>query len=551
MSFRIALAQINPTVGDFKGNRQKILMSIRRAKGEKAKLVIFPELVITGYPPKDLLHKKEFLENNREVLEDIIGETEGIGAVIGFVDFYREEVTENVYDVSSPFSQRRLVLHNSACLIQNCKILGKVYKVHLPNYDVFDEKRYFSPGKESPLFEIEGEKIGINICEDIWVDRGPSEEQVRKGATIIINISASPFYAGKREIRRNVISHKAKENKVPIIYLNMVGGQDDLIFDGSSYVFNKEGKLIAKGKSFEEDFVVIDALDGEEVVYEENTIENIFEALVLGTKDYVKKNGFREAVIGLSGGIDSALTTVIACEALGSKNVLTLLLPGPYSSKGSVDDAKRLSRNLGIDFRLIDINKIYEAYLKSLKEHFKGLTEDVTEENIQARIRGNILMAFANKFNSMVFSTGNKSELAVGYTTLYGDMAGGLAVISDVPKTLVYRLADYYNKMKAGKIIPDEILSKLPSAELKENQKDSDDLPLYEILDDILDLYMEEGLGSEEIIKKGFDRTVVLDILKKINRNEYKREQIPVGLKITPKSFGFGRRMPITNKFEK
>lgn len=550
MSFRIALSQINSTVGDFEGNKEKITKSIKRAKEEDAKLVVFPELSITGYPPKDLLHKKKFLDENRNVLEDIVKETDGIGVIVGFVDFYMGEPEENVYDVASPFFQRRLVLHNTACLIQNCKILGKIYKVHLPNYDVFDEKRYFSPGKESPFFDIEGEKIGINICEDIWFDNGPTEEQVKKGANLIINISASPYYAGKRKIRRNIIGKKAQKNKVPIIFVNMVGGQDDMIFDGSSYVFNSEGKLIGKGKSFEEDFVLIDSFDSEEISSVENTVKNIFDALVLGTRDYVKKNGFNKAVIGLSGGIDSAITAAIACEALGRENVLTLLLPGPYSSKGSIDDAVKLSKNLGIEYRTIDINRIYRAYLDSLNKHFKGLKMDVTEENIQARIRGNILMAFSNKFHSLVLSTGNKSELAVGYSTLYGDMAGGLAVISDVPKTLVYKLAHYYNEMKAKKIIPEEILSKPPSAELRVHQKDSDDLPPYDVLDEILDMYIEEGFGFNKIVEKGFDKKTVSDIITRISRNEYKRKQAPIGLKITPKSFGFGRRMPITNKFE-
>ena len=549
MSFRLALAQINPTVGDFEGNKKKVITLIRRGREEDVKLVIFPELVLTGYPPKDLLHNKKFLEENREILEDIIKETEGIGAVVGFVDFYKGESSGNVYDISSPFPQRRLVLHNTACLIQNCKIIGKVYKVHLPNYDVFDEKRYFTPGRESPIFEFEGEKIGINICEDIWFDNGPLEEQVKKGADLIINISASPYYAGKRKIRRNIISKKAQKNNVPVIFVNMVGGQDDMIFDGSSYVFNDEGKLILKGKSFNEDFLVIDLFDGEEITCEENVIKNVFDTLVLGTRDYVRKNGFEKVVIGLSGGIDSAITAVIACEALGKENVLALLLPGPYSSKGSIDDAVKLSKNLEIEYRIIEINRIYQEYLCTLNEHFKGLESDVTEENIQARIRGNILMAFSNKFHSIVLSTGNNSELAVGYSTLYGDMAGGLAVISDVPKTLVYRLADYYNEMKEKKIIPNEIISKTPSAELRDNQKDSDDLPPYDILDEILDMYLEKGLGFGEIVKKGFDKSIVSDILKRINRNEYKRKQAPIGLKITQKSFGFGRRVPIRNRF--
>jgi len=543
------LSQINSSVGDFEGNRAKIINGIKKGRERSARMVIFPELAISGYPPKDLLHKRVFLEKNRDILEEIVAQTEGIAIVIGFIDFYRSMSEENVYDISSPFFQRKLVLHNAACLIQNCRIIGKVYKVHLPNYDVFDEKRYFTPGKESPIFDFEGEKIGINICEDMWFENGPIEEQVKKGADSIINVSASPFYAGKREIRRKLISEKARKNNVPIVFVNMVGGQDDLIFDGSSYVFNREGELVIKGKSFEEDFVVFDSFDGEKVKCVDDTVKNVFDALVLGTKDYVRKNGFEKIVIGLSGGIDSAVTAVIATEALGSKNVHTLMMPGPYSSKGSVNDALRLAENLGINFTKIDIDRIYTAYLDTLNKHYKGTKVNATEENIQARIRGNILMAFSNKFGSMVLSTGNKSELAVGYSTLYGDMAGGLAVISDVPKTLVYKLADYYNEIRGDKIIPEETIKKAPSAELKANQKDSDDLPSYDVLDAILDLYIEQGLGLDEIVDKGFDKHTVVDVLKRINRNEYKRKQAPVGLKILPKSFGFGRRMPVTNKF--
>ncbi len=551
MSFRIALSQVNSTVGDFEGNKQKIIMSIRRAKEKAAKLVIFPELVITGYPPRDLLHNSEFLYRNREVLEEITKVTEGIAVIAGFVDFYKGETVRNQHDVSLSFFQSKLVLHNTACLIQNCKVLGKVYKVHLPNYDIFDEKRYFSPGKESPIFEIEGEKIGINICEDIWFDEGPTEEQVAKGANFIINISASPFYAGKREIRRNILSQKARKNGVPIVYVNMVGGQDEMIFDGSSYVIDREGRLLKKGKSFEEDFLIIDSFEGDEIAYDENTNRNVFDALVLGTKDYVRKNGFRKAVIGLSGGVDSALTTVIACEALGCENILALLLPGPYSTKESLDDGLKLVHNLGIEHRVIEINRIYQEYLNSLSKHFKELQMDTTEENIQARIRGNILMAFSNKFHSIVLGTGNKSELAVGYSTLYGDMVGGLAVISDVPKTMVYELALHYNEIKQKKVIPDEILLKPPSAELRPNQKDTDELPEYKILDEILDMYIEREFGFDEIIKSGFDKSIVLNMIKRIKLSEFKRKQAPIGLKITPKSFGSGRRMPITNLFEK
>ena len=421
--------------------------------------------------------------------------------------------------------------------------------MHLPNYDVFDEKRYFSPGKESPIFDFEDEKIGVNICEDMWFENGPIEEQMKKGANLIINIAASPYYAGKEEIRRKILSEKSSKNDVPVIFVNMVGGQDDIIFDGSSYVFNREGKLVAKAKSFEEDFVVIDSFETEEIKCEDNIVKNIFDGLVLGVRDYVRKNGFSKAVIGLSGGIDSAITAVIAAEALGRENVLTLLMPGPYSSKESLDDAIKLSRNLGTEYKIVDINKVYKSYLDTLREHFKELKMDVTEENIQARIRGNILMAFSNKFGSIALSTGNKSELAVGYSTLYGDMAGGLAVISDVPKTIVYKLAQHYNKLRGNIIIPRTVIEKSPSAELRADQKDSDDLPPYDVLDEILDLYIEQRFGLAEIVKRGFDKHTVAGILQRINRNEYKRKQSPLGLKITPKSFGFGRRMPVTNKF--
>jgi NAD+ synthase (glutamine-hydrolysing) len=549
MPFTVALAQMNPTVGDFEGNRTKIVEQIRRAKREGAKLVVFPELAITGYPPKDLLFKREFLNRNRDVLDDITGETEGIGVVIGFVDFYQREKGTGTTDTSSPFTQEQLVLHNAACLLQHCRMLGKVYKVYLPNYDVFDEKRYFTPGKECPVFEFEGEKVGVNICEDMWFDEGPTKEQIKRGAQLIINVSASPFYAGKREVRRQIIGKQARQHRVPIIYVNMVGGQDDLIFDGSSYVFNAEGSIIARGSSFDEDFLLIDGFDGPELSCEEDTVANIFEALVLGTRDYAVKNGFDKCVIGLSGGIDSALTSVIACEALGEKQVMGLLMPGPYSSPDSVNHARELADNLGMVQRVVPITDIYQRYLDSLNPHFEGTPVDITEENIQARIRGNMLMAFSNKFHLLVLSTGNKSEYAVGYSTLYGDMAGGLAVIADVPKTMVYRLSRYYNEIKGSEIIPEAILTKPPSAELRPHQKDSDDLPDYKILDGILDLYIERGWGFDSIVENGYDSSVVSDILKRINRSEFKRKQGPLGLKITPKAFGFGRRMPITNRF--
>lgn len=551
MAFPVALAQINPTVGDFAGNRAKIIEGIRRARKEGARLVVFPELATTGYPPRDLLFKQEFLERGSSVLDEITGETENIGAVIGYVDYYQSEKRARTMDVSSPFAHERLVLHNAACLLQNCRMLGKVYKIHLPNYDVFDEKRYFAPGKECPLFDFEGEKVGVTICEDMWFDDGPAKEQVRKGARLIINISASPFFAGKREIRRRIMREQAQQLGVPIIYVNTVGGQDDLIFDGSSYVFSGEGKLIARGESFAEDFIMVSGFDGPEIACEDDTTANVFQALVLGTRDYARKNGFKKCVVGLSGGIDSALTAVIACEALGPGQVTGLLMPGPFSSKGSVDDAEALVEHLGMMHKTVPITAIYERYLDALQSHFKGEAMDVTEENIQARIRGNILMAFSNKFGSLVLSTGNKSEFAVGYSTLYGDMAGGLAVIADVPKTMVYQLSRFYNRQKGKEIIPEEIITKQPSAELRADQKDADDLPAYEVLDGILDLYIEKGLGFDSIVHEGYEPGLVADILRRINRSEFKRRQAPLALKITPKAFGFGRRMPITNRFDR
>ncbi len=550
MPFSIALAQINSTVGDFKGNQTKIIKGIKRAKRAGAKLVVFPECAITGYPPKDLLFKRSFLERNRAVLDEIVAETEGIAAIVGYVDFYEGGGEGRTMDISSPFARKGLVLHNGACLAQNCRILGKAYKVHLPNYDIFDEKRYFTPGKECPPFDIEGEKVGVNICEDIWFEDGPTKELVKKGARIIINISASPFFAGKREMRRRVITAQAMLHGVPIVYLNMVGGQDDLIFDGSSYVVDKEGRVIVRGKSFEEDFLIIDTLEGKEMPCKEDTVANIFQALVLGTRDYARKNGFDECVLGLSGGIDSALTAAIACEALGKEQVMGVLMPGPHSSQGSVEDAALLAQNLGIRKKIVPITDVYHCYRTLLESHFEKRESDSTEENLQARIRQNILMAFSNKFGFLVLCTGNKSESAIGYSTLYGDLAGGLAVIADVPKTMVYRLSRYYNALKGNSPIPETTLTKPPSAELRPDQKDSDDLPAYEMLDGILDLAIEQGLDFNSIVAEGYEPAVVKDMLGRLKRSEFKRRQAPVGLKITPKAFGMGRRMPITNLFD-
>ena len=530
--YKVALAQRNATVGDIDGNTKKIIEYIKTAREKGADLVIFPELAITGYPPKDLLLKPSFIKANKEALERIIGETEGIAVITGFVD----AIGANIY--------------NAAALIQNRRLIGVQHKMHLPNYDVFDEKRYFKPATESAIFELDGLKLGITICEDIWADNGPTEVQAELGADFIVNVSDSPFYAGKSKVRRELIARRAKENRIAIVYVNLVGGQDDIVFDGRSYVFNKEGALIAEGKQFEEDLVIAD-LDGAEIIPEaEDELKEIHGALVVGIKDYVRKNGFEKAVIGLSGGIDSALTAALAVEALGAQNVVGVSMPSAISSQSSKADAKKLAENLGIEYTVVPIVDAVNAYTAMLSDEFEGTEPDVTEENIQARIRGNILMALSNKFGYLVLSTGNKSELAVGYCTLYGDMSGGLAVISDVPKTTVYKLARYINAINKKELIPESIIVKEPSAELKEGQKDTDSLPPYEVLDQILHAYIEGDRSKEEIIEMGFDARVVSDVIWRVDHNEYKRQQAPVGIKITPKAFGSGRRMPITNRYE-
>ena len=530
--YKVALAQLNATVGDIDGNTEKTIEYIKTAREKGADLVIFPELTITGYPPKDLLLKPSFIKANKEALERIIGETEGIVVIVGFVD----AIGENIY--------------NAAALIQNRRLIGVQHKMHLPNYDVFDEKRYFKPATENLVFELDGLKLGINICEDIWVDNGPTEVQAELGADFVVNISDSPFYAGKSKVRRELITRRAKENRIAIVYVNLVGGQDDVVFDGRSYVFNKEGTLIAEGKQFEEDLVIADLDSAEIIPAKEDELKEIYGALVLGIRDYVRKNGFEKAVIGLSGGIDSALTAALAVEALGAQNVVGVSMPSAISSQSSKADAERLAENLGMEYTIVPIVDTINAYAAMLSEEFKGTEPDVTEENIQARIRGNILMALSNKFGYLVLSTGNKSELAVGYCTLYGDMSGGLAVISDVPKTTVYKLARYINAVKGKEIIPESIIIKEPSAELKEGQKDTDSLPPYEILDQILHAYIEGDRSKEEIIELGFDARVVSDVIWRVDHNEYKRQQAPVGIKITPKAFGSGRRMPITNRYK-
>ncbi len=524
---KAALAQINPIVGDLKGNAKKIKEFISKARDMGAGLVVFPELATTGYPPKDLLLKPSFIRENIASLRGIIRETGGITAVVGFVE---EDGG----------------LYNSAAVIRDGELIGTQRKTHLPNYDVFDEKRYFKAASEYRIFEAEGLKFGITICEDIWVDGVLCTNIAEKGARFIVNISASPFHAGKLGERDKLISTRAKTGGVPVIYCNLVGGQDDLVFDGGSCVFNGRGELVARARRFEETILVTDLVRGK-IAPREEMIEEVFKALVLGIRDYVLKNGFSKVVIGLSGGIDSSVTAVLAREALGKENVLGVFMPSKVTSRESFEDAKKLADNLGIGFTVIPITETLEAYLKTLSREFRGTRRDATEENLQARIRGNILMALSNKFGYLVLSTGNKSELAVGYTTLYGDLAGGLAAISDVPKTMVYELARYINSHR--EIIPRRVLEKEPSAELRPGQKDREDIPPYSLLDPILHAYIEENKSIEEIVALGYDEALVRDIVWRVDRSEYKRHQAPIGIKVTTKAFGSGRRMPITNRY--
>jgi len=549
MDLKIAIAQVNPTVGDLKGNARLAIENIRRAREKGADLVVFPELAITGYPPKDLLLKAGFVQENRSLLESLFPECDGIACIIGFVDSSPLEYPVDGYDPSSPYYASRYVLYNSAAFIKNGKIWGVQHKSKLPNYDVFDERRYFEPAREWSLFEVRSTRVAINICEDIWVDDGPISRQSRMGADFLVTISASPFFTGKLDIRTKLLRERSIQNKIPILYVNMVGGQDDLVFDGGSCLFTKEGEQVHLCRRFAEDFAVIDKSRKSQAIASRDAISEIHDALVLGIRDYVRKNSFEKVVLGLSGGIDSAVTAALAVEALGAGNVKGVLMPSRISSASSKDDAQALAQNLGIQTSVLPISEIYDSYRRTLEDEFAGTGEDVTEENIQARIRGNLLMAISNKFGHLLLTTGNKSEMAVGYVTLYGDLAGGLAPLSDVAKTTVYELAAHMNRKAGMELIPQRIIDKPPSAELRPGQKDSDDLPSYDVLDQILHAYVEENMSKAEIVRAGFDEEIVEDVVRRADHSEYKRKQAPVGLKITPKAFGFGRRMPITNKY--
>jgi NAD+ synthase (glutamine-hydrolysing) len=538
---KIAICQINPIIGDFGYNSSLIIEAAKTAEKSGCKLAIFPELALMGYPPRDLLEKPAFISANLKYLQDISSAVEGIYILCGYVDRNQEKTGKS--------------LVNSAALLKDGKILSKGGKILLPSYDVFDETRYFEPTKESLIFEIEGKKFGTTICEDIWnvgdIEEAPrySQDPVAilkdRGIDILINISASPFTLNKASLRMTVLKSVSHKYNVPILYCNQVGGNDDLLFDGSSMAVDKRGRLILKAKEFEPDNIIWDSDKDYDEIREGSPPEeeSLLNGLVMGTRDYARKCGFKKAILGLSGGIDSSLVAVIAQRALGPENVMGISLPSPFTSDMSRECANRLSVNLKIDFREIPITDIFESYRISLAPSFKGLKEDVTEENIQARIRGNILMALSNKFNAILLTTGNKSETATGYCTLYGDMSGGLAVISDVPKTLCYRLANHINR--EGEIIPEDIIARPPSAELRYNQKDQDTLPPYEILDGIVEAAIEKNLSLNDIIEMGYDRGVVKDVLRRIVFNEHKRRQAAPGLKITSKAFGYGRRYPI------
>ena len=569
---RLAMAQINVVVGDLEANVRKILDWMGRARELGADLVSFPELALTGYPPEDLLLKPQFIDANLEALEEVARATRGLTAVVGFVD-------------------RRDDIFNAAAILSEGRVEGVYHKMYLPNYGVFDEFRYFQVGQLSPLIRIGEATIGVSICEDIWYPDGPFAGQALEGgAAVILNVSSSPYHAGKRHWRERMLATRAADNAVIVAYNNLVGGQDELVFDGDSLVFDENGEIIARGRQFAEDLVVADldleaifrrrlrdprrrqqgAEEGDETfsvvsvapsaaervpLPETNLIEplsaeaEMYGALVLGTRDYVRKNAFEKVILGLSGGIDSALTACVAVDALGSENVVGVLMPSEFSSEGSVADSGGLGQNLGIELLTVPISDVMAAYDDTLAPAFEGRDRDVTEENLQARIRGNILMALSNKFGRLVLSTGNKSEVSVGYCTLYGDMAGGFSVLKDVMKTAVYRLACYCNDLAGTERIPRAIIDKPPSAELRPDQKDTDSLPDYDELDPVLEAYVENDRSIAEMLEMGFAEDIVRRVVRLVDLNEYKRRQAAPGVKITPRAFGRDRRMPITNRF--
>jgi NAD+ synthase (glutamine-hydrolysing) len=548
---RIALAQINPTVGDITGNSRKIVDFTSRAAAQGAKLVVFPELSVTGYPPKDLLLKPRFVADNLRAVEQIAAQVPGdVDVIVGYAD-------RNEDPVGRP-------LHNAVALLRGGRVVSRHFKTLLPTYDVFDESRYFEPGPVSEtenLVRIGDVTMGLTICEDLWNDekliprrlyhRNPIADLEAAGAEILINSSASPFVVGKHAFRLELFGSQVKHFGCPLVYVNQVGGNDELVFDGNSVAFGAQGNVIGHAKAFEEDLLVVDmAKQNALVIKVQEPLESIYHALVLGLRDYCHKCGFKSVVLGLSGGIDSALTAALAVAALGQDKVVGVAMPSRFSSEHSIADARALAENLGVQFHVVPIKEIHDRYEQTLAPVFAGRERDVTEENLQARVRGAILMAFSNKFNHLLLTTGNKSEIAVGYCTLYGDMAGGLAVISDVPKTAVWELSRWINTHEGREIIPRSSIEKVPSAELRPNQTDQDSLPPYEVLDAIIHHFVEEEQSSEEIIAAGFDPATVTCVIKLIDRSEYKRRQAAPGLKVTSRAFGFGRRMPIAQNYQ-
>jgi len=542
---KIALGQINPTVGDFAGNAARIIEFSRRAREGGAELVVFSELCVCGYPPRDLVEKPSFVQANCRTASQIAESTRGIAVICGLVTPAQSETGKSVM--------------NSAALLRNGGIEFLQSKMLLPTYDVFDEARNFAPAKHQEVIPFGGRKLALTVCEDAWNDKhfwdrrlygiDPVEMLMGSGGNFVINISASPFHLGKREFRTRMLAAIARQYNAPLVMVNQVGGDDQLVFDGSSLALKPNGEVAARAKSFEEDLVFFDTetLAGDLHPQVDGKEASAYAALVLGTRDYVQKCGFKRVIVGLSGGIDSALTACIAVDALGAANVTGVGMPGPYSSSGSIDDARALAANLVIRFEILPIGEVFDDLRKTLQPVFAGRAEDATEENIQARIRGTLLMALSNKFDALVLTTGNKSELAVGYCTLYGDMVGGMAVISDVPKTMVYRLAHYVNSRRP--VIPRATIEKAPSAELRPNQTDQDTLPPYEVLDTILEDYIEDLKTPEQIAaQRHYDLAVVRKVARMIERSEYKRQQAAPGIKITEKAFGMGRRFPIAQK---
>ena len=579
-TFRLALAQINPTVGDIAGNTAKILDYLERAREAQADLVAFPELAITGYPPEDLLFKRSFLTDNVAAMEKVAAASQGIAVVLGYVHIVSLERQSE--DVGPQVT-------NAAALCYGGKLIDTYHKIFLPNYGVFDEQRYFQSGSECPVYTIGGVAVGVNICEDIWYPVGPTTVQCQAGAELIVNINASPFHAGKCAFREDMIAQRASENSLTVAYVNTVGGQDELVFDGGSIICDPAGGLVARGPAFQESLLITDlsfpsqakenpanagagvgtpktmtvseagaeiksSLEAQTILDAMSGPEEIYRALVMGTGDYLRKSGFTKALIGLSGGVDSALTATVAVDALGKENVVGITMPSRYSSEGSISDSKKLADNLGLDLWEVPIEPAHQAFTDMLAEQFKGTEANVAEENVQARVRGNVLMTVSNKFGWIVLTTGNKSEMAMGYATLYGDMAGGFAVLKDVPKTTVYELCRWRNQQGVGfgtmdDVIPVAILDKPPSAELREGQLDADSLPDYEVLDPVVEAYVEDDLSYQEMVAQGMDPFVVRQVIAAVDRNEYKRRQAPPGVKITHRAFGKDRRLPIVNRY--